>query len=161
MTPAVNFLNTCSLLSEQSHLLTLKPFWIVPSKVMNIHIVLRWVTRCQKLNQGYSRGISTRNLGPVKCSCAAGRGNYHVLYKRHHLAPDHNEKNVTALKERKLSPKYVRVFLKSNNWSALGPTEKTKTLVFLQPHGFPNTSQPSSLLHTWLNSPWILSPMKA
>lgn len=71
----------------------------------------------------------------------------------------HNDKNVTVLKESKLCMKHVHISLKSYNWSALGPTYKTKPptsrLIF-----FPTTVQLRGLFHIWLNTLRILFPMK-
>lgn len=130
------------------------PFIILPSKAVNIHIVLRWTARYQKIKvYWYNTGTSTHNLDPVKCPSIDGRGSYHTLYKCYH-----NVKNITVLMERKSCTKHVHIFFKSYNWTVLG-AYKTKP-VTCRPLFFPTTPQLRGLFQTWTNTIKILSPIK-
>lgn len=55
---------------------------------------------------------------------------------------------------------YARVFLKSYNWTALGPAHRAKPLAS-RPIFFPTTPKLKGLFHTWLKTLSILSPHKA
>lgn len=150
MGAAVTFLSTSSPLREQGYLPTFNSYRILLSKVVNIHIVLRWVTHCKIIIRGVEWGDIHSWLDPVTDSHADERGSYHFI-KAIALHLSTARSTSLFLWRKKLCTKYAQIFLKSNNWSTVGPACQAKSLI----------SRPSTgrgLFHTALNTVRILFP---